>query len=294
MNQREIISNKFSDAYLLALIEGGYAKDVLAEFSKEYPELATQFEANAQSLDMMYGYIPSDKKATDAEIATAYKKVSQKLPPIVTTKNVAVQPGLISKIKSFFSTSPMWAGASLGMGVAVLIALLWQPWTIKESKEMAHHGEKNEEAVSEKSEEIASNTSQTSSDPMKTPEVTYRGKNTKPLLSAAQQKQQDSIDEARLKKMAAPKPLSAPEDIRIEPVSAGQILISWSPSSDALSYIVEMKSENDDTFDAVTQIGQTKARVTSLESGKKYFVRIIATSGERKGPPSDAKSIIVP
>ena len=62
----------------------------------------------------------------------------------------------------------------------------------------------------------------------------------------------------------------------------------------ALSYIVEMKSANDARFEPVTQIGQTGTRVTSLESGHTYFVRVIAANGERKGPASDVTSIVVP
>jgi hypothetical protein len=63
---------------------------------------------------------------------------------------------------------------------------------------------------------------------------------------------------------------------------------------DALSYIIEVKGANDANFVPVTQVSQTNLRVTLLKSGMTYFVRVTATSGERKGLPSDAKSIVVP
>ncbi|MDP4237601.1 MAG: fibronectin type III domain-containing protein, partial [Bacteroidota bacterium] len=131
-------------------------------------------------------------------------------------------------------------------------------------------------------------------DPMKMPEVRYRGKDTKQMLSTTQKRMQDSIDAARLKAMATPKALAAPTDLHLEPLSPGAIFIRWKAVEGALSYIVEWKTENDENFKPVTQISQTGTRITSLESGKTYFVRVIAASGERTGPASDAKSIVVP
>lgn len=302
MKQAEKISNSFSDSYLLALLEGNDVSEVLRRYAEEFPELASQFNANADSLNLMYSNINAEQPS-DKEIANAYMKVSAKLNPGVSVHAVTVAPsaprlGFFDEVRRFFSTSPMWSGASLGIGAAVIIALLWQPWMIKHSEHDTAHGS---EAVSSHdnssgSQEIAGTEHSTdnSNDPTKLPEVQYRGKNPKDNLTAAQKKIQDSIDAARLKQMAAPKPLTAPSGLHLETLSRGQIMVTWKAVEGALSYIVEIKPPNDDSYDPVTQISQTGARVTSLESGKTYFVRVIATNGERKGPASDAKSIVVP
>ncbi len=295
MNQKEKISNSFSDSYLAALLEGMDNSEVIRKFSKDFPELASAFAANAKSLDLLYGDIRTVEKPSTDEIATAYKKVSERFGASA-AHQVASKPSFFAELKSFFSASPMWAGATLGIGAAVIIALLWQPWVIKESlNETAQNkiSTSNLPDNQHTSPEIASN-DQTSIDPMKTPEVQYRGSKSKELLTATQRKQKDAIDAARLKQMATPKSLSAPENLHIESLTPGSIIITWDPSQDALSYIVEIKGENDANFEPVTQVSQTRTRITSLDRGKIYFVRVSATSGERKGPPSDAKSIVVP
>ena len=293
MNQKEKISNNFSDAYLLAMLEGSDPQSVVAAFWKEFPELTSQFESNAHSLDLMYENLRSEAKPSEQEIATAYKKISERFAPAIAHAKPSVEGGFFSQLKSFFSESPMWAGATLGMGVAVIIALLWQPWVIKESlKEAEQSTAKNEQPAPSKPQEFASSEDHTSSNPMAIPEVHYRGKHAKEL-TAAQKKQQDSIDEARLKKMASPQSLIAPRNLRIDASTPGSMLLQWDAVPDALSYIIEIRNANDANFEPVTQISQTRTKITNLESGT-YFVRVTAASGERKGPPSDVKSIVVP
>jgi hypothetical protein len=294
MNQREKISNNFSDTFLLAMLEGRDTQDVLAGFSKEFPELVSQFEANADSLNLMYGNIRSEAKPSDEEIAAAYKKVSERFAPTMAPAKISTEPGFFSRMKSIFSTSPTWAGASLGIGVAVIIALLWQPWVIKESlKESEQSTAKKEQQTTSKPQEFASAEQQNSANPTAMPEVSYRGNHTKEHLSAVEKKRQDSIDESHMKS-AAQKPLDAPHNLHITPLTNGSVIVQWDAAAGALSYIVEIRNANDATFDPVTQISQTRTKITQLESGKTYFVRVIGASGERKGPPSDVKSIVVP
>lgn len=296
MNQREKIANNFSDAYLLAMLEGIDTSEVTRQFSRDFPEMASQFEESANSLNMLYGDLKSSEKPSENEIAGAYKKVSERLGTSTVRIAAAVpQPGFFAHMRTLFSASPMWAGASLGIGVAVVIALLWQPWVIKQSlNETAHNAVSpaNTQGNPVVPPDFAVE-NQAPADPMKMPEVQYRGPKSKQILTPAQKKLQDSFDAARLLQMTTPKPLAAPLDLRLEPLGPGAIMIRWSAVGDALSYIVEMKSANDDTYHPVTQISQTGARITSLESGKTYFVRVLAASGERLGPASDAKSIIV-
>jgi hypothetical protein len=292
MDQREKISNKFSDAYLLAMLEGKDGQEVISQFSKEFPELASRFESNVLSLNLLYKDIFPQPKPSDAEIAAAYRRVSERIEPQSVKASIPIaQPGFFEKLKAVFS-SPMWAGASLGIGAAVVIALLWQPWAIKESHETAHNGkvEMPEQNAPEHQKEFALNEEHPAVNGM--PEVQYRGTKTKQLLSIAQRRQQDSLDEAKLKQLA-PKPIEAPHGIAVEAIAPGQIMIRWNAVSDALSYIVEMKKEGEASFHPQTQLNQTGVRISMLESGKTYFIRVIATSGERMGPVSDTKSIVV-
>jgi hypothetical protein len=293
MTQREKILNSFSDSYLLAMLEGKDSDKVLSKFIHEFPELTSEFESNANSVKLLYGDIISGSKPSETEISAAYNKISKKLEP-QGVHTAVTGTGFFARFKTYFSHNPMWAGASLGIGAAVIIALLWQPWTIKESLETAHHNSTEQEAPVEQ-KEFAVHENPVSSDPTKMPEVTYRGNAKKAeKLSPSQKRIQDSIDDARLQHMAEPKPLRAPKGLELEATSSGAITIIWNAAPDAVSYIVEIRSANDDTFDPVTQISGTRTRITHLESGKTYFVRVIAASGERVGPPSDVKSIVVP
>jgi len=295
MNQREKISNKFSDAYLLALVEGNSVQDILAQFSKEFPELVPEFEANARSLDLMYSGLGLQSAPNENEIRAAYNKVSERVDSRIPAHTVPpVRAGFFGGLKSLFSASPMWAGASLGIGVAVIIAVLWQPWVIRESmKETAHNAQNTEPATPSESKEFAAQENKIPTGVTGMPEVQYRGKEIKQKLTAVQQKQQDSIDQAHMK-MAEPKPLIAPHGLHAESDGSGAIKLSWDPAPGALSYIVELRGENDANFDPVTQIAQVRARITHLESGKTYYIRIIAANGERVGLPSEVKSIAIP
>src|SRR3954462_11230913 len=117
MKQAEKISNTFSDAYLLAMLEGNDTGKVLEQFSKDFPELTSQFEENAASLGVMYADIRTSAMPSENEISAAYKKVSERLSPSEPARNfVTSKPGLFARISGFFSASPTWAGASLGIG----------------------------------------------------------------------------------------------------------------------------------------------------------------------------------
>ncbi|MFI5264974.1 MAG: fibronectin type III domain-containing protein [Candidatus Kapaibacterium sp.] len=295
MNQRDKISNSFSDAYLAAMLEGVDTAEVIRQFSKDFPELTLAFETNAKSLDLLYGDLRSAEMPSENEISAAYKKVSERFATAVAPV-VAVKPGLFAQIKAVFAASPTWAGSSLAIGAAVIIALLWQPWVIKESLKETAKNNQTPAHVSEKPQappDLASN-DQTANDPTKMPEAQYRGANQSQKMTATERRHQDSIDAVRLKQMTTPKALSAPTNLRIEAGAQGSVLVHWDAVPDALSYIVEVKGANDEKFQPVTQVSQTNLRVTLLQSGMTYFVRVTAASGERKGLPSDAKSIIVP
>lgn len=295
MKQREKISNAFSDAYLLAIIEGNERHEVLTSFLKEFPELAQEFETNARSLDLMYAGLEMEEPPSEIEIRNAYQNVTERLESGSPVRVAVTESrGFFAAIKTLFSTSPTWAGASLGIGVAVVIALLWQPWVIKESLETAHNAHQSESPAPEsKPQEFAMQDNKTSSDGTAMPEVQYRGAERKDKLTTAQKKVQDSIDEARLKTMAGVASLSAPRSLKAEANGSGSITLSWEASHGALSYLVELRSDKGGSFEPVIQVSQTRARITHLQSGKPYEIRIVPSNGERIGPPSDVTSIIV-
>src|SRR5437763_884901 len=125
MTQREKIANNFSDAYLLAMLEESDGQAILSKFSKDFPELTPEFEANARSLDLMYAGLGIDQPS-EKEISAAYKNVSSRLAPqakVGQAASLVRGESFFAQFKSLFSGSPMWAGASLGIGVAVIIAL---------------------------------------------------------------------------------------------------------------------------------------------------------------------------
>jgi hypothetical protein len=292
MNQKDKISYKFSDAYVLAMVEGRDTQDVITEFSKDFPEMTSEFIASAGSLDLLYGSIRNEEKPSEKEIAEAYKRFTVNTAPVKLVSETPAEQGLFAKLKNLLSTNPSWAGASFGISVAVVIAILWQPWVIRESLQETAKNEQENVQTTVQNQNFASNDAP-STDLTKMPEVQYRGGATA-TLSAAQKRREDSIDAVRLKMIAAPKLLAAANNIIVDSMAHGSIMIRWSPVEGALSYIIEIKKENEDNFQPVTQISQTAMKLTQLESGKKYSVRIVAASGERKGSPSDAKSIVVP
>jgi hypothetical protein len=102
-------------------------------------------------------------------------------------------------------------------------------------------------------------------------------------------------DANRLKQLANSKnELAIPQGLSLDGVSKGTLSIRWDAVPGALSYIVELKSANERGFHPVTEVAHPNARIGMLTSGDTVSIRVIAASGERKGQPSDAKSIIVP
>ena len=221
MIQAEKISNDFSDAYLLALVEGTDAEKVLDRYAKEFPELALQFKANAISLDLMHGDLRS-LNTSDEEITAAYKTISERIDPAPIVHHAASSShrSIFAEVRSFFTGSPTRSGASLAIAATVVLALLWQPWNIKHSEHESAH---NTEAPANHEEhstapEIASadeHHEDITNDPNKLPEVQYRG-GKKDDQTAAQKRTQDSLDAARLKALAVPKTLIAPAELRLE------------------------------------------------------------------------------
>ncbi|MEP7235803.1 MAG: hypothetical protein ABI778_10970, partial [Ignavibacteriota bacterium] len=105
MNQREKISNNFSDAYLTAMLEGIDTSEVFREYSKDFPEMVSAFVADSRSLDILYGDMRTSEMPSDEVISAAYQKVSMRFAasPSVAPSASEVKDGLFAKIKTVFS-----------------------------------------------------------------------------------------------------------------------------------------------------------------------------------------------
>jgi hypothetical protein len=300
MTQAEHISNRFSDAYLVALMASANTETILSKFNADYPELGERFAADAHDLEMMYGYMREAEKPTETEITSAYKNVSARIPiPVIRrgaeSNTERVRAPFWATIRDAYKMRPMFAGASLGIGMAVILALLWQPWQMQNPKGTVADKIKSQEQTTGTTDYAQGTTpSVDNTNPSQIQPPTFRGTQSGQTLTAAEKRTQDSLDAIRMKSLATKNTLSAPSNVKLEAQTHGSVLVQWSASPNAFGYIVEMKRANEDKFAAVSQTTQTRFQMQNLHSGETITVRIVPTSGEHKGTASDAKSVIVP
>jgi hypothetical protein len=300
MNERENILARFSDAYLLSMIEGRDGAVVANGYRREYPELESNFRESVSNLEMLYGYLRSADMPSQEEISGAYERLSAKLPersPALSPVEKKSFPTLIiEQISGIFSRRPLLGGLSVGLTLAVVIGLVWQPWQINEQN--GSIASKNEMVVTKGlpggSVDLAAKDNPASSpnDPTAAQDPLYRGSS--PAANPAEEKHLDAQDAKRLQSLVSDHTIFAPKDITTEVTSDGNILIRWSPSPNALAYLIEILHENGKAFEAVRQTSQPHTLLQGLASGEKVQIRIVPLAGDRRGPASAAKSVIVP
>jgi hypothetical protein len=296
MTQAHHILNRFSDAYVAAMLDGSSRESVLATYQLTYPELKNELHTEAERLQVLYGYLSTTEHPADAEIASAYKTFAAVSPEIRTIK----EKGFFAKLGAvLISPSPVYRYAAIA-AVFVIGLMMWRPWsvtsptnpsiapTISDQNQVSSTPESHSQtpSVSPQSNPIIS----------PTPEATpsFRGiddndEAQKPTTPASPE------DANRLKQLAASKSeLATAQGLSLKAMSKGTISLQWDPVPGALSYIIEIKGANDRAFRPVTEVAHPNARIGMLTSGDTVSIRIIAASGERKGQPSDAKSIVVP
>ncbi|MEI8134715.1 MAG: fibronectin type III domain-containing protein [bacterium] len=291
MEQKENIVKSFSDAYLLALLEERDSEAIVANFKAAYPELADTLDETAATLLSLHrgngtkqnlASLTSDPQPPDLHQAhlSAAESSAESTP--------------FERLKSFFSESPTWSGASLGIGLAFVIAIFWQPWNIKESEhegaeqtEKIEHHESHEAAGEKKSDgQVAVESSDFS-------EVIYKPRAFVLKLTPLEMRRDDTLDFTRIKGLDHPTRLSQPEHIISERIDNKTILIRWQPVEGALSYRLELSSTSGEEFYPLAQVRNSGIKISSLEPGKKYHLRIRAESGQRAGDFSEGVGIEV-
>jgi hypothetical protein len=294
MKESNNIANRFSDAYILAMLEGSDVGDVVFRYETKYPELRESFRHNAKDLELLYGHIRKSELPSEAEIARAYSKLRTRLALSVPEPVLAATRSRITNnIFSFFKARPATAGMSLGIGLAVLLAVIWQPWTLQSPSPLANEEKQvnGPSANTNKAPEEIAEAPRTPQSPFTLPEPTFRGGE---AIGGQDKGLLDKKDRSRLSKLVVDNSLTAPTGLKVIGASDSVVEIRWNAVKNALSYIVEVKRANEGEFKAVSQTSQTQARISGLPSSERMEIRIIAASGERKGEASAAKNITVP
>src|SRR5690242_15148419 len=91
MKESTHIANRFSDAYIIAMLEGSSGDDVIARYESSYPELEDTFRRNAKDLELLYGHLRKSQMPSDSEIARAYSTVRSRIPVLATTEPAKAQ-----------------------------------------------------------------------------------------------------------------------------------------------------------------------------------------------------------
>lgn len=295
MKESHNIANRFSDAYIVAMLENSNAEDVVRRYEARYPELGESFKRNAKDLELLYGYVRKSELPSDPEVAAAYAKLRERIAPIAPAATPAPAPGPTfgQKVRMFFQVRPAIAGASFGLGLAVLLALFWQPWMQGTPQEITSNDQVTTPSVGGEStpQSTITDTKKPGETPVASDGPTFRGVDG---VSQEDKALLDKKDRTRISKLAVDNSLSAPTGVKVIGAADSVIVVSWAPVKNALSYIVEVKRANEGQFKAVSQTSQTQARISGLPSSERMEIRIIATSGERKGEASAAKNITIP
>jgi hypothetical protein len=293
MKESNNITNRFSDAYIVALLEGKSVEDVVFHYEQAYPELGETLRRNAKNLELLYGHIRMGELPSESEVAAAYGKLKllSRISPSSATPSETFFSRFSKSLSSVFQARPAVAGASLGIGLAVLLAVIWQPWKQIESQPSAN----NQKQIIAPSDitngpgEIAEAPGNTKT-PLGEEGPIFRGSE----INKQDNGQLDKKDRTRLSKMPVDISLTAPTGLKVIGASDSVVVVSWNAVKNALSYIVEIKRANEGEFKAVSQTNQTQARISGLPSSERMEIRVTAASGERKGEASAAKNITVP
>ena len=296
MKESHNIANRFADAYIVAMLENSNAEEVIRHYEAMYPELQESFKRNAKDLELLYGYVRKSELPSEKEIASAYAKLRSRMAPLTPAATAAApEPRLTfsQKVRTFLQVRPAIAGASFGLGLAVLLALFWQPWMQGTPQEVTSNDQQvtTPSAGEQTPQTTITDANKPGDSPVSSDGPTFRGAD-----GASQEDKAllDKKDRTRLSKLAVDNSLGAPVGVKVIGAADSVIVVSWAPVKNALSYIVEIKRANEGQFKAVSQTSQTQARISGLPSSERMEIRIIATSGERKGEASAAKNITVP
>ncbi len=290
MTQAQNILNRFSDDYLasrLGELDVNGSSEVLAAYQHTHPDLHNELHEQAASLNVLYGTLEHDAKISETEIAAAYSRFAQ----VNVITNTQTTPSLLSKISNLFGSRASSFRFATTIAVALLALFVWKPWSSTSINPA------NAPIISDHDNAIVGNGQSsviqqgTQSNNPNSP--LFRGTDANDITKS-DNKLQAQNDAKRLNNLIITRALNAPAKIEVLSMTPGVVQVRWEAVEGALSYIIEIKKANEQDFHPVTQIARTKARITELASGSSVSIRVTATSGERKGLPSDVKSIVVP
>ncbi|MBS1902170.1 MAG: fibronectin type III domain-containing protein [Bacteroidetes bacterium] len=262
------------------MLEGSNAAEVLTSYERAYPELGDSFREQSHSLSILYGYLADVGHPSDSAIAMAYQRFA-----VAPTASVVIksESGFFARLTSIFASQTTYR--LVGATAVVVVALLaWRPWSATTPLTTPV----SDQSITAPPAPVSTPTDQSTT--TSTPSSTqFRGADDQARSSRSNSPE----DLARLRRSLTGQ-IQRPNELTVEPGTPRSIRLTWQPVEGALSYIVEIKTENDQHFHPVAQVAHAYARIGSLPSGHSVSVRVTATKGRAKGPSSDAQSIVVP
>jgi hypothetical protein len=300
MKESTNIANRFSDAYIVAMLDGGDTSgdDVIRRYESSYPELGDIFRHNAKDLELLYGHIRRGEMPSGSVISRAYEHILARMGQAATIVPAPVVESfpsrLVKAVSSFFTLRPVAAGASLSLATAVLLAIMFYPRSEQKGpSELSTNSGNVPSSLQEPrpSDEVA-HIEPRADDPV-APQPLFRGGDQE-QVGGKDKALLDKTDRERLPSLLNKNTLAAPTGLKVVVYTTDSVVVQWNPVKNALSYIVEVKRANAEQFTAVSQTSQTQARLSDLPSSERVEIRVLAASGERKGEASAAKTVTVP
>ncbi|HET9137564.1 MAG TPA: fibronectin type III domain-containing protein [Candidatus Kapabacteria bacterium] len=290
MTQAQPILDRFADAYVVALLDHQNPGQVLSSYEQSHPELSPSLREQASSLNSLYGFLGTETFASDAEISNVYAQFAL---PAAAMSKAAKSKGFFARSAGIFAMPSFSYRVASVLTVALVALLLWRPWsptsptTPSMAPAISDTQGPTSGSSSTRSNPVASPSAPTTPAPERGAEGTDRVTTTTNTSTST-----PSEETKQLKVLTSTLDLTAPKIISVTATGNGVVVAEWAPVKNASNYIIEVKTDADADFRAVTHSTRTKASVNSLPVGQ-TTVRIMAANGEHKGPPSSGVAIEV-
>ncbi len=285
MSQVKHILDRFSDAYIAAILQDKDTEEVRRSYEKVHPELLGDLKAQAESLEVLYGYMRSEIAPSDAEIAEAYKRFAK--PEVVAAPQTAPSQSFLGRLGALFATPAFTYRFASAAAILVAALFVWRPWSSTPGT-IPGQGQVISDlpsSSSSSSQSPASSSSTSIDNTATTSSPTFRGEDAHPGESTS------ATDAGRLKQLNAKETLGQSAFTTVQSKD-GALLLEWQPVDGALFYIVELKKANEENFHPVMQSPRPKAKL-NLAAGETVSLRVIASSGKETGKPSQVKTITI-
>ncbi len=285
MSQAKQILDRFSDSYIAAILQDKDTEEVRRSYEQVHPELLSEFKVQAESLEVLYGYMRSEVPPSDAEIAEAYKRFALPEPKMKAAPERS--QSLFAKLGALFATPAFTYRFASAAAIIVAALFIWRPWASNPSG-IPGSGQVISDGSSTSSPSASGSTSSSSSTESPattTTSPTFRGEESHPSETTS------ATDANRLKQLNAKESLGQTA-ITTAQSKDGVLTLEWQPVDGALFYIVELKKANEENFHPVMQSARAKAKL-NLAAGETVSLRVIASSGKETAKPSQVKTITI-